>query len=126
MPEQIAAVKAIILARLRARNEHENKQRKLFNENDGFHEQIRQKLSGLWDVPQFWNFTRCGAEDFFRTCKSCSAVEKFKYRCSIKWCPRCQWKITAERKRVLELWSSRVRQPKHLVLTIKNFDVLSG
>src|SRR5271170_4679861 len=97
---QTEAVKTVIVARLRARREREFAQRKLLPEDDDFHETIRSKLSGIWDVPQFWNFSRCGAEDFFRTCKDCRSVEKFKYRCNIKWCPRCAWRVTDTRKKL--------------------------
>jgi Replication protein len=122
---QAAAVKTVILARLRARQERERAQGKLLNEEDDFHETVRAKLSGLNDTPQFWNFTRCGNEDFFRTCRECHTVEKLKYRCNIKWCPRCQWKITDTRKKVLKIWATKIQQPKHLVLTQKNFPILT-
>ena len=119
------AVKTVILARLRARLERERRQGQLLPEADDFHETVRAKLSGQWDAPQFWNFSRCGNEDFFRTCKECRTVEKLKYRCNIKWCPRCQWKITDARKKVLQLWTRKITQPKHLVLTQKNFPILT-
>jgi hypothetical protein len=125
MPATPAAIRTVILARLRARQEREHEQRQLLKEEDDFHETIRVKLYGLWDAPQFWNFSRCGSEDFFRTCRSCGDVQQFKYRCSIKWCPRCQWRITAQRKKILALWTTRIAQPKHLVLTQKNFPVLT-
>jgi hypothetical protein len=52
-------------------------------------------------------------------------VEKFPYRCSLKWCPRCQWWITERRKAVLEVWAKRIKQPKHLVLTQRNLAILT-
>jgi hypothetical protein len=122
---QTEAVKTVILSRLQARREREFLQRKLLPENDDFHETIRCKLQGRWDAPQYWNFSRCGSEDFFRTCKNCGTVEKFKYQCSIKWCPRCSWKITETRKNLLRLWTQRISQPKHMVLTQKNFPILT-
>lgn len=109
-----------------ARRQAEANQRQLWAEQDDFHETIRSKLEGLCETNQFANFSRCGLEDIYRTCKSCGAVETIQYRCSLKWCPRCQWWLTERRKKILALWASRVTQPKHLVLTQKNFPVLTG
>jgi len=120
-----AALKTLIRSRAIARRQRENQQLKLTDENDDFHETIRAHLDGLFDTPQFWNFARCGNEEIYRTCKSCRKLEKFTYRCNIKWCPRCQFRITAQRQKVIELWGTKIRAPKHLVLTQKNFPVLT-
>jgi hypothetical protein len=119
------AIKTVVLARLRARAERERAQGRLIPDEDNFHESVRAKLHGLWDAPQFWNFSRCGNEDCFRTCKDCRTITKLPYHCNVKWCPRCQWKITDTRKKVLQLWTQKIRQPKHLVLTQKNFPILT-
>ena len=112
-------------ARIRARRIRERQQGQLLDENQDFHETVRMKLAGLWDCRQFDNFQRCGNEQIFRTCDSCKAVEKFDYRCSLKWCPRCQWIIADRRRKVLQVWAHKISQPKHLVLTQKNFPVLT-
>jgi hypothetical protein len=121
-----AAIKVVIRARLMARRARESLQRDLLPDDEQFHETVRSKLDGRWDCPQFWNFSRCGAEDFFRTCKECGEVENFKYRCNIKWCPRCQWRMAEKRKNLVRLWASKINQPKHLVLTQTNFRILTG
>ena len=123
--DQEAALKNIIQGRIFTRKERERQQGKLLPEEDDFHEAIRSKLDGLLDSRQFWNFSRCGHEEIFRTCKCCGATEKFKYRCNLKWCPRCQWRVTDTRRKVLQCWTQKVSQPKHLVLTQKNFPVLT-
>lgn len=115
----------MILHRLRLRQEREARQRQLFRPETDWKETIRSKLDGLWETNQFWNFSRCGNDDLYRTCKDCGDVEVFPYRCSLKWCPDCQWHVTARRKKVLGLWASRVAQPKHLVTTQTNFTVLT-
>lgn len=119
------AIKNVILTRLRARQERERLQRQLIPEDEDFAETIRVKLHHRLDSTQYWNFCRCGDEDFYRTCKDCGKVETYKYRCNIKWCPRCQWRITETRKKVLALWSMKINQPKHLILTQKNFPILT-
>jgi Replication protein len=103
----------------------ERAQRTLWREDDDHKETIRSKLDGLLETNQFFNFARCGREQVFRTCRGCRAVEVFDYRCSLKWCPRCQWFLTERRKKILGLWASRISQPKHLVLTQKNFPTLT-
>ena len=118
-------VRILIQARAIARRERERHQGQLLNEDDTFKSTIVGKLQGLNETKQFENFQRCGEEEIFRTCRGCSAVERFTYRCNLKWCPRCQWRLTAERKELLTLWSTRIKQPKHMVLTQKNFPILT-
>ena len=122
---QDASVKALIRARAIARNASDRNQAELLKSHDQHHETIKVKLRGAFESNQFWNFSRCGAESIFKTCKCCGAVEEFDYQCSLKWCPRCQWKITARRQEILRKWASRIAQPKHLVLTQKNFQILT-
>lgn len=118
-------ISQIIRMRSAAKRTREFQQRSLLPENDDFHETIRAKLDGLWDCSQFWNFSKCGHERIFRTCKSCGDTQEFPYRCSLKFCPRCQWWITERRRRLIAKWSSRITQPKHLVLTQQNFPILT-
>jgi len=120
-----AAISQVVRARAIAKRDRERQQRMLLPEDDDYAETIAQKLTGRIDTPQFWNFCRCGKEMIYRTCRNCGDETEFPYRCSLKWCPRCQWWITERRKRVLQLWSGRIKQPKHLVLTQRNFPVLT-
>jgi hypothetical protein len=119
------ALKTLIRSRAILKNERERNQLSLLKENDLHHETIKGKLSGLWESSQFANFAKCGVERIFKTCKSCRTVEQFEYACSLKWCPRCQWKITERRRQLLSHWVKRISQPKHLVLTQKNFETLT-
>ena len=119
------AISQAIRMRIQAAKARDRQQARLLPEDDDFHETVRMKLDGRFDCQQFWNFSRCGHEQIYRTCESCGDVQQFPYRCSLKWCPRCQWWITEKRKRVLQLWASRITQPKHLVLTQKNFPILT-
>jgi hypothetical protein len=119
------AVELLIRARAIARRERDRQQLKLLDENDQFKSTIQTKLEGLNETNQFRNFCRCGEEEIFRTCRGCSAVERYSYRCNLKWCPRCQWRVVDERKNLLRLWATKITQPKHLVLTQKNFAILT-
>jgi hypothetical protein len=120
-----ARLAEIIRMRAAARRSRERAQRPLLPEDNDYHETIRMKLDGLWDCAQFWNYSKCGHERIFRTCRECGDVQEFPYRCSLKFCPRCQWWITEKRRRVIAKWSSRITQPKHLVLTQRNFPILT-
>jgi hypothetical protein len=122
---QDAALSTLIRARAIARREREHLQPQLITDDEIFRDTIKRKLYGLLDSNQYWNFCRCGEEELFRTCRECGTVEKFPYRCNLKWCPACQWKITEQRKNILKLWSGKIRQPKHMVLTQNNFPILT-
>lgn len=122
---QSERVKKIIVERAQTRQRADRAQLKLVPDADLWHETIVGKLWPLNDSTQVANFTRCGHEEIFRTCKHCGQTERFFYQCSLKWCPRCQWKITARRQAMMNLWAKRIRQPKHLVTTQSNFPVLT-
>lgn len=120
-----ATVRRLILARRQAAVARENRQHKLIADEMIFANVIAGKLAGRFREPQFLNFLRCGVESLFRTCSACRSVEKLTYRCNIKWCPRCQWRIAEKRRLVLTEWTKHLKQPKHLVTTQKNFPVLT-
>ena len=118
-------VQQIVRQRIKQRRENEHRQLRLTKDDADFANSIRDKLDGLWETNQFRNFSRCGQEDIYRTCRGCHTVQKFKYRCCIKWCPMCNWRITESRRQVLKYWTSRIHQPKHLVTTMRNYEVLT-
>ena len=119
------SVRVAIRAKLRSRVESEKRQKQLLPKLDDFAETIRIKLSGLLDSTQFWNFSRCGHENIYRTCENCGTVDSFRYRCNLKWCPRCQQRLGSIRRNLISHWAKRIRQPKHLILTHRNFPVLT-
>jgi hypothetical protein len=120
-----AATRTIIRARLRARVNQEKQQGQLLSNLDDFAETIRVKLSGLLESNQFYNFSRCGRDNIYRTCEDCGTVEEFSYRCNLKWCPRCQQRLGNIRRNLISLWAKRITQPKHLIVTQKNFPTLT-
>ena len=103
------ALQNLIRAGLRARISNERKQGQLLDNNDDFAETIRVKLSGLLETNQFWNFSRCGHEDIYRTCRGCGKWESFSYRCNLKWCPRCQQRLGQIRRNLISLWAKRIQ-----------------
>lgn len=115
-----------ITRRKKLKEDREKSQLKLVPDEAVFHEKIRAKLSGLLETSQFANFARCGKEEIYRTCKSCGDVHRFLYKCSLKWCPLCNWQITRRRAELIRAWQPRVAHPMHLVLTQRNFATLTG
>jgi hypothetical protein len=107
-------------------------QTKLIRDADVWHESIAAKLD--WLAPDvdskmenhLRNFTRCGKDQIHRTCRSCEETVIHFYKCSIKWCPRCNWRLAKARQEKLMVWAQHVKQPKHVVTTQRNFDVLTG
>ena len=97
----------------------------LWNKQDEWKESVSSKLRHLLDTPQTRNLDRCGREQMFRHCKGCDQVRTFEYHCDLKFCPRCNHRITARRLIVLRAWAEKIEQPKHLVLTQRNFEVLT-
>jgi hypothetical protein len=97
----------------------------LFVKETLWHETIRAKLSGLLESNQFRNFEQCGHAPLFRTCLTCGQVKTMTYRCSIKWCPLCNWQITRKRAAILKAWSEKIAGGKHVVLTQRNFSILT-
>jgi hypothetical protein len=120
-----ATVRQIIRDRAIEQAKRDKLQGTLYPPEEDFHETIRLKLDGLFDSHQFWNFSRCGHEQIYRTCKQCRKFQTFTYQCNIKWCPNCQFKITDQRRKVLQVWTQKISQPKHLVLTQRNFQILT-
>lgn len=83
-------------------------------------EQIWQKTLGLIDYRVSESLAKCGKEEWFRTCRSCGDLKRYHYRCSLRFCPRCNWRRSRERASVIQHWALLVNQPKHIVLTRRN------
>ena len=127
----------------------ERQQKQLIPSADIFHNSIAGKLASLgvsawektvvpatslldddvvtWKHVHPWldNFMECGHHEIFRNCKCCGQSQTFKIGCSLKWCPRCSWKISKRREEKIRVWAKRIRNPIHVVLTQKNFPVLT-
>ena len=54
------------------------------------------------------------------SCNKCSQVRKFPNRCDLFYCPECANHLQAEADKQVSWWAVRVKQPKHVVLTIRN------
>lgn len=83
------------------------------------------KIEGLIPFEVFDHLNRCGEDEIYCTCKGCGKCDTFYYRCSLKFCPLCNWRIARNRADLLKTWVRRIEQPKHIVLTATNEAVLT-
>lgn len=125
MPATEADIRRVIRVRAINRAATNRRQKSLFDDNKLFKETIAGKLDGLLESNSFYNFLRCGADDLVRRCTKCGDTKNFAYQCSLKWCPSCNWKIAKKRRELISLWTQKIHQPKHLVLTQRNFRILT-
>ena len=88
-------------------------------------EQIWRKTLGLIDHRVSESLAKCGKDEWYRTCRECRDVKTFFYRCSLKFCPRCNWRIARRRSEIIKYWSLLVKQPKHVVLTSRNSESIT-
>lgn len=142
-------VRELIRARLMARQVRDRQQKELLSKTDLWHSTIATKLESL-KIPQFreihsepdafgettvveyrrqnaWldNFLACGTQTIVRVCECCGDRAEHQTNCSQKFCPRCQWKLTKARTDLITKWATRLPSALHIVLTQKNFTVLT-
>jgi len=62
----------------------------------------------------------CHRERSVRVCNGCRSARMFWNRCELKHCPLCAQRLARERRELLEEWTKKLQQPKHVVLTARN------
>lgn len=97
----------------------------LINPAEIWKESILAKMDGLVSERKYQNLDKCGREEIYVTCEGCGHFDRFYYACNLKFCPMCNWKISRRRTDILKCWTKRITQPKHLVLTQRNFETLT-
>ena len=85
-----------------------------------FKESILAKLRGIGKVHLAGKMAECHLIETFKRCTGCRKLSKFYNRCELFFCPVCAPRLSRERKQAIEWWTKQVRQPKHLVLTVRN------
>lgn len=58
-------------------------------------------------------------------CTKCGTVKKFPNRCDNFFCPECQPRLSADRRRAVEWWTREIAQAKHVVLTVQNVPTIT-
>jgi Replication protein/Transposase zinc-binding domain len=92
----------------------------LLTPEDIWSRSLLAKIKGLTDYQVYDHLSRCGNQELYITCRECGNTETRYYQCSLKFCPRCNWRIARERAKLLKIWTAVIHQPKHIVLTRRN------
>lgn len=90
-----------------------------------FKESILAKLRGFGRPELAGKMSECHTIETFKRCTGCRKLSKFFNRCELFFCPVCAPRLSRERKQAVDWWTKQIRQPKHLVLTVRNTNVLS-
>lgn len=62
----------------------------------------------------------CHRDELHQVCRQCYRHRTWWNHCDRFYCPICQPRLTRERSRQIEWWAKLIRQPKHVVLTVRN------
>lgn len=88
---------------------------------------VAAKLREAARISEARSLENCHTHYTVAVCNGCNAVQKFPNRCDQFFCPECQPRLQADRKKAVEWWTREIEQPKHVVLTVKNiFDLQKG
>jgi hypothetical protein len=66
------------------------------------------------------NLEDCHSTFTVAVCSGCGSTNRFPNRCDLFYCPECQPRLSHDRKKAVEFWCREIKQPKHVVLTVKN------
>lgn len=81
---------------------------------------LSAKLREIGETAIAAGLEHCHTEYTIGQCKGCSSVSKFPNRCDRFYCPECQPRLSKERADSVGWWAQEMKQPKHVVLTMKN------
>jgi hypothetical protein len=97
----------------------------MFERADVFRASIAAKLraADLADLAE--RIEACGQAETALRCTNCGNVRWVTDRCNTRWCPTCSRRIAARRAEELRTWAKGLRQPKHVVLTVRNSHIFN-
>ena len=92
-------------------------------------EQVARELSDKLDQAGLHEHARkireCHTKWTAARCKHCGKRYIWANHCDLRFCPHCQHRLSLRRQRELEWWVIRLKQPKHVVLTVRNTERLT-
>lgn len=62
----------------------------------------------------------CHSQQSFKQCVKCKTAKPFWNHCDVRYCPVCQPTLARKRADELKWWVDSIKQPKHVVLTLRN------
>lgn len=87
---------------------------------------IMAKLNAVGSGHLAGKMKTCHTEQAYAQCTGCRRVRMFWNHCDLFYCPVCQPRLAKERAKAIDWWSREITQPKHLVLTARNMDVITA
>lgn len=97
----------------------------LWHGSDVFARSVAAKLREFGRTDLSEQLEACHTDKLNILCKGCKAVKTVWNRCDLFFCPRCQPRLSRERKERVQWWVKEIRQPKHVVLTMRNAKVFN-
>lgn len=68
---------------------------------------------------------RCHTYQTIAVCSGCRKVQRYWNRCEKWYCPCCAGRLSRERRKSIEWWVERIKQPKHVILTVRNSQAIT-
>lgn len=68
---------------------------------------------------------RCHTQQVIKLCSGCRAKSVYYNRCENFYCPCCAGRLARDRRKSVEWWATNISQPKHVVLTARNSEVIT-
>lgn len=87
---------------------------------------VAAKLREAGMIEQAEGLENCHSEYTVAVCSDCGVVRKFPNRCDRHYCPECQPGLANDRRKQVEWWTATIRQPKHVVLTVRNLPEITA
>ena len=81
---------------------------------------VAAKLRSIGEHELAAGLESCHSTFTIAHCNDCGKEQRFPNRCDNFYCPECQPRLSAERRKAVEWWTHLVTQPKHVVLTVRN------
>lgn len=103
----------------------QNKEAELWEPRLIMKSSLVSKLIECDEIELAGKLDRCHTEKVVQICKSCESVHSYWNHCHNWICPVCAASMATQRRTSIEWWSSQIKQPKHVVLTVRSFPVLS-
>lgn len=103
-----------------SRSTHTPWQEEFWARQTVFKVSVAAKLREIGQEALAMTLDACHTEWTVQICNDCSRSRRFPNRCDLSFCPECQPRLASERKKAVEWWTKLIKQPKHMVLTLKN------
>jgi len=102
-----------------------NRQQELWRRQTIHKFTVAAKLREVGMLEEAQKLESCHSRYVVAICGDCGTVKKFPNRCDQGHCPECQSHLARERVKQVDWWAQGIKQPKHVVLTLRNISCLT-